>query len=209
MSERSKTVILANGQFPEAAHCLEVLENAERIVCCDGAVVSLLEYGLEPEVIIGDLDSVPEKIKARYNSKLIRIDEQETNDLTKAVNYCHDKNYGSVTILGATGLREDHSLGNISLLLDYNEKLKARILTDHGEFSIISGRQRILSTPGEKFSFFSVDNQVRVTSEGLKYPMKSLQLHSWWRASLNEATGDSFMLIIEPGVPLIMFRLYG
>ena len=39
------TIILADGDFPRHTYPLSLLEQAERIVCCDGAALSLLRYG--------------------------------------------------------------------------------------------------------------------------------------------------------------------
>jgi len=201
-------VILANGRFPKASHSRSILDQAKIIVCCDNAADKLIRYGRIPDVIIGDLDSLSESTRSRYRDRLIQIEEQESNDLTKAVNYCVQQGYSSVTILGATGLREDHSLGNISLLLEYNKKLKANIISDHGEFSLVQSGIAVPSYPGEQLSFFSVDNRVRVTSEGLKYKLDGLQLHNWWRASLNESEADQFTLHFESEHALILYRLF-
>jgi thiamine pyrophosphokinase len=200
-------VVLANGRFPASSHCLKVLDNASGIICCDQAADRLLEYGKVPDVIIGDLDSISQGARKKYGDIIIHSEDQETNDLTKAVTYCIEQNYDSVTILGATGIREDHTLGNISLLLEYNKHIKARIVSDYGEFTVLNSGETVSSYPGEQISFFSVDNSVRVTSEGLKYRLDSMQLHNWWRASLNEVDGESFTLHFESEWPLILYRL--
>mgnify|MGYP001290359626 CR=1 FL=1 len=206
MDQFQDVVILANGSFPASTLCLEVLDNASLIICCDEAADHLLNYGKVPHVIIGDMDSLSTTTKERYADRIITIREQETNDLTKAVNYCIERGFKSVTILGATGLREDHTLGNISLLLEYNREIHARILTDYGEFTTLQSRQKVASFPGEQISFFSLDNRVKVRSEGLKYPLDNLQLHSWWRASLNEVMEDSFTLYFNSELPLLLYR---
>lgn len=199
-------VILANGSFPEAPRCLEILDRAQTVICCDEAADHLLAYGREPDLIIGDMDSVSGATRERFSDRVIAIQEQETNDLTKAVNHCIDQGVRHVTILGATGLREDHTLGNISLMLEYSKRINASMVTDFGTFTVLHSGQTVPSFPGEKISFFSVNNQVRVTSEGLKYPLNDLQLHQWWRASLNEVTGDSFTLYFESEWPLLLYR---
>ncbi len=203
---KNSIVILANGGFPESDPALSILENAEIIICCDEAADRLLSYGKEPGLIIGDMDSVSKNTLEKYADRIVLITEQETNDLTKAVNYCIEKRYPSVIILGATGLREDHTLGNISLLVEYNREIDAIMVTDYGTFSIVKSGKIMESFPGEKISFFSVDNHVKVTSEGLKYPLENLQLHNWWRASLNEVTSDKFSLHYNSKWPLILFR---
>jgi len=200
-------VVLANGRFPTATHCLEILNNASRIICCDEAADRLLESGKIPDVIIGDLDSISQRTLEKYHDIIISREDQETNDLTKAVSYCIEQKYSSITILGATGIREDHTLGNISLLLEYNREIDARIVSDYGEFSILKSGEQVPSYPGEQISFFSVDNKVSVTSEGLKYKLDNMQLHNWWRASLNEAEGDTFTLYFNSEWPLILYRL--
>lgn len=199
-------VVLANGRFPESNYCLRILDRAGTIICCDEAADSLIRHGREPDLIIGDMDSLSRETRERFRDRIVTIEEQENNDLTKAVTYCIEQGYPSVSILGATGLREDHTLGNISLLLEYNRDIEARIITDHGEFSLLKSGETVNSYPGERISFFTVDNRVTVTSEGLKYSLDRMQLHSWWRASLNEVTGDSFTLQFDSPWPLILFR---
>ncbi|MCF8227044.1 MAG: thiamine diphosphokinase [Bacteroidales bacterium] len=206
MKPENKIIVLANGNFPSSAHCRLMLDQAEKIICCDEAADNLLYYGKEPDLIIGDMDSISRVTVVKYKDRMVKLTEQETNDLTKAVNYCIDKGYSEVTILGATGLREDHTLGNISLLLEYNKRISARMVTDFGEFSMIKSGEEVRSFPGERISFFSVDNKVKVISEGLKYKLDNMQLHNWWRASLNEVTGESFTLHFESEWPLILFR---
>ena len=208
MQNNENIVIVASGRFPTAKHSLDILDQASQIICCDEAADNLLAYGKEPDVVIGDMDSISDQSRKRFRQITIQIEEQESNDLTKAVNYCVITGYKSVTILGATGLREDHALGNISLLLEYNQKIKARMVSDYGEFSTLNSGIKVSSYPGEQISFFSTDNKVRVTSEGLKYRLKDIQLHNWWRASLNEVTGESFVLYFESEWPLILYRLF-
>ena len=163
---------------------------------------------MTPHFIIGDMDSITDSTREQYASSLIRTDDQETNDLTKAVEYCIGRGYPSVTILGATGLREDHTLGNISLMLEHNPRIMVRMISDFGIFSLVRSGEEVASQPGDKISIFSVDNTIRVTSRGLKYPLNELQLSNWYTASLNEVTEESFTLLFESDLPLIVYRAW-
>jgi len=202
-----KTVILANGQYPTHVVPVRYLAEADLIVCCDGAAEKLVSHGLEPGIITGDLDSVSPELKRKYKSILVQDDDQETNDLTKAVKWCVSQGIKEIAILGATGIREDHTLGNISLLADYNRDLKAIMLTDTGSFRVFDRTVTIESFPGQQVSLFSLDPDLAVTSSGLRYPLHDLKLTSWWRGTLNEAMGESFTLIFEGG-ELIVFMEY-
>ena len=208
MNREDNIVVLANGLFPRATQGLDVLKAADQRICCDGAADKLLAYGLTPHVIIGDLDSVSKKIREQYASLLIHSDDQHSNDLTKAVHYCIEKGYPSVTILGATGLREDHTLGNISLMIEYFPRIEVRIISDFGMFFLVQSGEEVQSYAGEKISFFSIDNRICVTSQGLKYPLSKLQLSNWYAATLNEAMAESFSLHYESDLPLIVYRAW-
>ena len=208
MNREDKVVILANGLFPGGARALELLHAADLLICCDGAANKLIAYGLSPQLIVGDLDSLSSDIKKEYASILIQSDDQESNDLTKAVHYCIEKGYSRATILGATGMREDHALGNISLMLEYYPRIEVQIVSDYGKFFLVCSGEPVKSYVGEKVSLFSIDNRVCVTSRGLKYPLKDLQLSNWYRATLNEVRAESFTLHFESETPLIVYKAW-
>lgn len=201
------TVILADGDFPQHVYPLTLLEQAERIVCCDGAALSLLFRGREPDLVVGDLDSLPQELKAKLAGKIVHYAEQESNDLSKAFRCCMEMGWRNITILGATGKREDHTLGNLSLLAEYHKQAAGiRLVTDHGIFTVAEGAVKYDSTPGQQISLIAIDPDTRVTSEGLKYPLNDLALSMWWQGTLNEALQESFSLQITPGHRLLVFQ---
>jgi len=200
----SETVILANGKFPEHEIPLGCLKNASRIICCDGAAEGLLSFGLEPYAIVGDCDSLDQRIIDKYSDRIFRDKEQDTNDLTKSVAWCSARGYNDIIILGATGKREDHTMGNISLLVDYARSVKVSMISDTGIFHPVLNSAAFASFAGQQISVFSIDPETEITSSGLRYPLKKMKLTNWWQATLNEATGERFSLEFEGG-PLIVF----
>ena len=200
----SKTVILADGSFPEHEIPLGYLKNAERIVCCDGSAENLLKAGFMPEAIVGDMDTLKKGIARRFSDRIYRDKDQETNDLTKAVRWCVRRNLKEIIIVGATGRREDHTIGNISLLAEYVKDADIVMVTDTGIFRPFAGSCKILSYPGQQVSVFSINPENEITSRGLKFPLKSMKIRNWWMATLNEAVGKSFSLEFNDG-PVIVY----
>jgi thiamine pyrophosphokinase len=223
-------VIVADGSFPRHRVPLAAIDEADFIVCCDGAASSLVEYGKEPAVIIGDLDSIDPELAERFSDRIVEDSDQETNDLTKAVHWSVARGAREVIIVGATGKREDHTLGNISLLADYGKLVEVKMLTDTGTIFPVFGdsdsegshrqpatskrqpatsrhslRNWIIETyPGQRISVISIDSNTRLTASGLRYPVEDLLLESWWTATLNTATGDRVILTFTPA-RLIVF----
>lgn len=205
---KKNVVILANGLFPEHDIPAGYLRNAAHIICCDGAVAKLVEKGMEPWAVVGDLDSVPDELAERFADRLYRDDDQESNDLTKAVKFAVGRGYESIVILGATGLREDHTAGNISLLTDYAGFAEVIMVTDHGIFVPVRSGTTISSWPGQQVSVFSASHDIKITSTGLKYRLENMKLLNWWTGTLNESVGDNFSVVFEGGEFILLFLAF-
>jgi thiamine pyrophosphokinase len=200
------TIILANGSFPTNAWLLQMLKDAETIICCDGAVENLLFFGKEPNFIVGDLDSIRPITEKRFFDRIIRISEQESNDLTKAVNFCESRGYAHITILGATGKRPDHTLGNIALLTEYIDIVDdVKMYDDFGVFTAIKQSTKFNSFAGQVVSVFSLTPKTPITYKGLEYPVEKRPLTSWWQGTLNRSVSTEFEIIFPEG-KIIVFQ---
>ena len=188
-------VVVGGGDYPTHEKPLAMLHAAPRVVCCDGAADEYISHGLTPWRIVGDGDSLSEEAKSRY-ADIIRINpDQETNDQTKAVEYLASKGYRDIAIVAATGRREDHTLGNISLLIEYLRKgLNVRIYTDYGMMVACNGNQTFSSPKGSAVSIFGFGTE-GMTSEGLAYPIRDFS--SWWQGTLNKTTADQFSITCQ------------
>lgn len=236
----NKAIILANGQFPKRKEALQAMLQAPLLICCDGAYDKLVASGLfshatvMPEIVtVGDGDSIELTDEVKSDTRKLKalfIDryasDQDTNDLTKSVRYAVSRGVTHIVILGATGLREDHTLGNISLLGQYanmtsseGKPLSVRMYSDYGYFTpVVAAVQSSGSTSptvakfksyvGQQVSLFSLYGDMLVTVEGLKYPIVRRNLKQLWEATLNEATADSFKITLEGAGMLLVYQTH-
>ena len=207
MQMNFKTIILANGIFPTHEIPLSYIKNTDRIICCDGSVANLVNLGLEPYAIVGDIDSLNAELACKYADRIFCDSNQETNDLTKAVNWCVSNGLNDIVITGATGKREDHTLGNISLLAEYCKYANVMMATDNGIFKVYYSSCEIETFSGQTVSIFSIDSDTEITLRGLKYPLTNAKLTNWWVATLNEALGNKISLDFKSG-RIIVFLKY-
>ncbi len=203
-----KAVILANGEFPSHPKPLNELINAPVLVCCDGAIEKLESLTIVPNALVGDLDSVKDHLKRKYESILYYDPDQNTNDLTKAVRWCLPQRIKEIVIVGATGKREDHTLGNIGLLVNYARMgVDVIMLTDTGTFKPLLESSKLESYKGQQVSIFSPSNSTIIYTKNLKYPIINQTLPELWMGTLNESIEDWFELTFSPG-PLIVYQKY-
>jgi thiamine pyrophosphokinase len=203
----AKTVIVADGSFPIHPVPLGIIDRAEKIVCCDGSAENLVRYGLIPDAIVGDMDSLSNDLKNRFADRIYIDSNQETNDLTKAVLWCCESGYYDLDITGVGGKREDHTIGNISLLAEYSKIAKVRMITDTGVFLPFQNSCKAESSKGQQVSIFSISPATEITSSGLLYPLINRKLNNWWEGTLNEATGE-FIELEFTGGPVLVFLTF-
>lgn len=213
--------ILCNGDFPGNAEVRDSLLSCDVVVCCDGAATSFMRFR-RPEFVVGDMDSLPDEVRDELADQLFHVREQDTNDLSKAFRWiCSLLRLGhgrseppfSITIFGATGKREDHTLGNISLLADFAAVLrehhsagKLSMITDYGMFVPVLGSCRMTLAKGQDVSVFAFDPSLRITSKGLDYPTDDVRFDMWWKATLNKASGGEVeMRFSHPAKALLYF----
>ncbi len=202
-----KTVIVANGEPPKHEACLKLLQQAERIICCDGAIEHLEALGFVPDLIIGDGDSITPEQRLKYSTIFLENRDDTYCDLHKSIRYCKEHYYGeAVAIVGASGLREDHELANISLLLTYGAEIPLLMATNFGIFTPLFGTSALSSYPGQQISIFTFAD-TPVTFHQLKYPVKEKQFDYFWEGSLNEALENCFKIEFPQGKVLV-FRAY-
>ena len=216
-------VIVGNGQFPKKEYPLYLLESADYVVCCDGALDTYLRHFSgrnlrRPDVVVGDMDSLSKKTAERFRDIAVKIDEQETNDQSKAFHYIleHFPDVDTIHILGATGKREDHTIGNLSLLMEYVREMRRQdcgrtvsvdIVSDWSTAFAITDSCTLDVGEGRSVSIICPDNSLNIKSEGLVWPTDNVVFDNLWQATLNRASADRISLTFShPSIALIILN---
>jgi len=205
--------IVAAGQFPRTEYPKYLLDSAEVKICCDSALGTLEKHGIVPDVVIGDMDSVCSRALARFKGRKIRLEEQESNDLTKAFRFVLEEypQTDTIYIIGATGRSEAHTLGNISLLMQYEKDyslcskgISVEMVSDFSTIFAIGESCELHLGKGRRVSLFTCDQSLKVHSEGLRWPLDSVVFDCWWKGSLNIASDDIVELELSHPAPLLL-----
>lgn len=180
-----RTVILAAGDFPaKGSEGERLLKAADRVIACDGAAEAYFKWsGRKADVVIGDLDSLRSIDVA---ARVVHVAEQETNDLAKALSYALGERLASpssLVVLGATGKREDHTIGNIYRAMEAG----VRVVTDAGEFVPVRGSVCLKTWKNNGVSVFAFDPTVKMSSRGLVWPLEGVIFSNPYVATLNRA----------------------
>jgi thiamine pyrophosphokinase len=181
-----KAVIVAGGE-PLAVDKTQ-LEGADLLVAADAGASWLAEAGVTPDLLIGDLDSIPSDLLARLETAGVPIErhptDKDASDAELAVDRAVTHGADRVVVIGALGgERLDHQLANV-LLLAY-ETWPATLL----DLSIVrggtqlraargGGRLELRGGVGDLVSLLPLGGDaVGVRTDGLRYPLDGEDLH--------------------------------
>ena len=194
----SPVVILCNGEFPRHPTPLHILKHAGTLICTDGATDYALRAGLNPNVVIGDLDSLDTELE-RIQGKIIQNDDQNSTDLEKAIVWCVENKVHMVIVLGATGNREDHTLANFQIITQYSPSIHITLVTDHFTIEYVEGTREFESQPGQKISILPFRETTNITTVGLKFELKNETLEFGSRGISNESLSKLFSVTVKKG----------
>ena len=178
-----KAIIIANGQIHDSDFYRSLIAPTDLVICADGGAQQALALGLQPQVVVGDLDSLDESLRFRLEKMhcqlIVHPIRKDETDLELALRYATEHGVDEILILGALGGRLDHALANVLLLaLPELRSVKAKILDGRQEIFLIREEALIEGQVGDTLSLLPLTEEVTgIYTEGLEYPLENGTLY--------------------------------
>tara|TARA_R100001143_G_C3361295_1_gene136438 strand:- start:1614 stop:2237 length:624 start_codon:yes stop_codon:yes gene_type:complete len=205
-----KSIILCDGDIPDREKILSELKDTDLFIAADGGANRAYELDLNPDIITGDFDSYI--VTGKENATVIKNSDQETNDLEKALSIALKNNATDVIVFGATGKRVDHTLKNLSVLLQFNDMFRQISFKD--QFSTL----KIIESPFKEqyplhssLSLIPLSGEVTgLTTRGLRYPLNNESLKNGVRdGTSNETVEKNVEIEFKKGDLLLIMNHIG
>ncbi|MCC6441878.1 MAG: thiamine diphosphokinase [Armatimonadetes bacterium] len=200
-TENPGCLIVCNGVFPSEARILAEVEKAGLIACADGGAEKLLRLGIAPHYIVGDQDSVtPDALASVPSERVVLAWDQEYTDFDKTVRFVLDLGYSDIRVVGATGGRVDHTVGNLGVLRKYHRRARIALVDDDCWIVVPDRSLTFPAEAGQKVSLVPLGRAGSVSTEGLKWPLRDDCLELGVRdGTSNEAVSSPVTVTVEDG----------
>lgn len=198
-------LLFLNGQVGDPSFARIRSQSYDVIIAADGGANHAAQGDHEPQVIIGDLDSVTPAIRQRFlYAEWIHLSSQKENDLEKSLSYCRDIRVTHLTIVGLCGKRLDHTINNFSVLLKYDQYFKLTLFDDYSRIFIVRDQWEYSGPVGQTISLIPLGHVDGVTTEGLGFPLRGETLALGIReGASNVITDNPVRVRIGRGVLLV------
>lgn len=186
----------------------------DRILAADSGMDALYAAAVTPDIIIGDFDSADEKILAFFQqNKAIDFctlnPEKDDTDTEFAIRESIRRGADSITIIGGTGTRLDHVLGNISLLgIGFEEQVSMELLDEHNRIRMIQDALTLEKETqyGKYVSLIPYGGDVQgVTLRGFKYLLSDYTMGGFNSLGIsNEIVDNRAEIRFRSGILLVI-----
>ncbi|MGA9397529.1 MAG: thiamine diphosphokinase [Anaerolineaceae bacterium] len=200
--------LFLNGDYADLEPLAERARLGGLVIGVDGGTQYLLSINLQPHIIIGDMDSLPQTKLRQFEEQGTTVirhpPEKDETDSELALNYAIQHGYDSILVFGALGGRVDQTLANIFLPIQYMDKASIYLIHGTEEMFFISDHASIEGKTGDILSLIPIAGTVSgVRTTGLRYPLNGEDLlFGKTRGLSNEMRTNEARVSIESGILL-------
>jgi thiamine pyrophosphokinase len=206
-----KVVIISGGKPPSQKLLNEELKASDMVIAADSGADCLYDYKINPDILVGDFDSINKRVFTNYVDSKNKIEkypvEKDSTDTQLAINKAIDSGASEIILLGCTGNRIDHLLGNIGMLQHCLDKgVKAQIIDENNIIFLIDHTIKLKGNQGDIFSIQSYGRSVEnVSITGSKYKLKNYTLNVGDPLTIsNEFKEEEVTISFDKGLILVL-----
>ena len=185
----SRCVIVGGADIADYPHIKQYLKSGDYNIFCDSGLKHMEKLAVQPDLIVGDFDSWP--VPQMDVETVVLPSVKDDTDTVYAVREAKKRGFSEVLMIGVTGGRVDHTLGNLYILYDLDEAgIRAMIADDYSEMTVVSDQTEYITG---QYPFFSLLNMTG-KAEGIdirnaKYELKNAVIQCGYQYGIsNEVT---------------------
>lgn len=177
--------------------------SAECLIAADSGADRLLEAGVEPHAVIGDMDSIAD-VTRWGEIPFICLEDQDSTDCDKVLKWIAGQGHRQATVTGLEGDLLDHLLASVSSLV--RSKLQLRVALRRGVAWVLRDGESLAvqAEPGSRVSLIPIQPCEPVHLTGVRWPVEGVGMVPGAFLSVsNVATEDEVRASIGSGAALL------
>lgn len=210
--DQEPALIIANGAACSQELMGQLLEWSPRIIALDSAIERVADLGIKVDVVLGDFDRDFDPqfyLEKQYPLEIIHAPDQDKTDLEKAFEYLIEKGHKAVNVIWATGKRADHTLTNMTTIVQYRNQLKIVVLDDHSKVFLLPKKFDKWYTAKTTLSLIPVGKVNGISTQNLMYALHNETLELGYRTGTsNHVLADGIVTIEHQSGDLLLMECW-
>lgn len=206
MNLQNSVLLFLNGVPPSRQRIQTLVRHPAGIVCADGGAHRARSIGLEPDLIVGDLDSLDGENDAFDKAEIVRISSQDNTDFEKTLDFILERGMDNFLVTSFSGGRLDQTLANIQIAYEYSRKCHLVLADD--EYLIVPVVRGLTENvrPDTQVSLVSMEDETIISTSGLAYELNRSRIPKGGHGISNRTTGTRMEIEVHEGGILVFIR---
>ncbi len=206
MNLEHSVLIVCNGIPPSGDRIRKLVRHPAKIVCADGGAQKARSIGLEPDLIVGDLDSLDRSDGAFGKAEIVRIPSQENTDFEKTLDLLLERGMDNFLITSFSGGRLDQTLANMQIAYEYSKSCHLVLADD--DYLIIPVVDKLIDDvrPDSLISLLSMEDYTVVSTKGLAYELNRSRIPKGGHGISNRALDSRIEISVQGGGMLVFIK---
>lgn len=205
MKKINSVLVIAGAKGENKTFLKAEAKKHDFILALDSGADTALSAGFEPDLALGDLDSVSEEAKAKLGKeKLFKINRQDNTDLEKGLSFCKIIKPQKVTLVCLAGGRLDFTLSNFLTLFNFVKNFEIEVKSAGWRVYPLQKSGVFKAEKGATVSLIPLTAVKKITLKGLKYGLKNDILKVGQLAVSNTAVKEELSVEFKTGKLLLM-----
>lgn len=210
--DQEPALIIANGAACNPELLGQLLEWSPLVIVLDAAIERVMQLDIKVDVLLGDFDrnfDVDYYKEKQFPIEIVHTPDQNKTDLEKAFDYLIERKIPAANVVWATGKRADHTMNNISNIVQYRDFLKIVLLDDHSKIFLLSRKFQKWYTANTILSLMPIGNVEGIFTENLFYPLQNGSLSLGYKSgSSNHVAQDGLVKIEHSEGDLLLMECF-
>jgi thiamine pyrophosphokinase len=198
---KKKLLIIAAGAQIVPEKVRSIINDSDLIIAINGGSEICSKMSINPDYILGDLDSVPAGLRIKFpETTFIKSTDQNTSDMQKALEFATTMNPEKIRIINSFGLRSDHAVSNLLVFDSYPQPETLEIYDNYGIWRILTPGSHDFHFPALRtVSLFSFHRVSGLTLKGFKFPLKDKDFPNRFIGLSNETVEENIYISFRLG----------
>lgn len=179
------------------------------VIAADGGANWCVAWGWQPDLVIGDMDSVAADVAERLRSMSVPFVqhpvEKDETDLELALRAAVEQGAEEIVVAATLGGRIDHTLGNLALLaLPLLAGLRVRMVDGDQSIWLVREQLEVVGAAGDTISLIPFGGDAHgVSVTGVHWPLDDADLPVGPSLGIsNRLTGEQAVVTVRAGALL-------
>lgn len=208
-----KAIIFLHGDKADVSRVKKHIDTNTLLIGCDGGTQYAIDLGFVPNIVIGDMDSIPTKLKKELKSKKIKFvtypAKKDNTDAELALLYAIKRGCKEIILTGILGTRIDHLLATIHMLGNPKFKnINLSIIEGNQDLYLVRNYIKLTGKKGDLVSLLPLNGDVEgITTKDLAYSLQGEALRGYETMGVsNVLTENKAEISLKTGTLLVIHQ---